>query len=359
MMVMRYLIPLLGTLALSSCATNIFSDSGSQVRSFGHYAVPKAIVKANFEITYPRSLLSGGDLSSETVSLKSESVEYISVPAYHLEAVYRPSIWSTDNISLHVDGNGFLEKVETESDEQSAALLLELFNVYKANTLRKSVSDLRPQSMLELNDNDLATEKFSVFIDPVLVSGEVSVKVIGGRFKFKMRGRNFEGTRYISQVGESMGDITRRAAAQCRGKICYPMRTSRLLEYQLGSAFEGAMVVSVPDYQNLAMIDFKRAFSVKSKVSASFSNGILSSLSTNKPSELSSVVTVPHEILKGIISLPTELIQLKVDLSGKQKEAVDAEASLIEAQIKLLEAVSNHSAAEQQSGIDKNAPNDG
>lgn len=53
---------------------------------------------------------------------------------------------------------------------------------------------------------------------------------------------------------------------------------------------------------------------------------------TNKPSEVLEVVRLPVKILKAVISIPTELIKLRIDYSTEQKNLEDVYAKQLQSE---------------------------
>ena len=73
-----------------------------------------------------------------------------------------------------------------------------------------------------------------------------------------------------------------------------------------------------------------------------------SDLTKTMDEDIEQLVTIPVEIAEKLVKLPTELIQLKIDTTNKQKAALDARKGLIESEKGFLDALR----AAKASGVD-------
>ncbi len=79
----------------------------------------------------------------------------------------------------------------------------------------------------------------------------------------------------------------------------------------------------------------KRNFS-NNEYDVSFSNGMLSRSKTVQPSEVLRVVNIIPNALKAMFAIPTELLQLKVDYSSREKELLELKKAMLEAQAEII-----------------------
>lgn len=70
-----------------------------------------------------------------------------------------------------------------------------------------------------------------------------------------------------------------------------------------------------------------------------FQDGMLTKWDVDRPSELYAAVQIPLNILKDIIALPTQLLQLKIDYSSKDTDLLKSEKNRVEAATALREAI--------------------
>lgn len=74
-----------------------------------------------------------------------------------------------------------------------------------------------------------------------------------------------------------------------------------------------------------------------------FQDGMLTKWDVDRPSELYAIIQIPLNILKDVIALPTQLIQLKLDYSSKDVELLKSEKAQVEAAAALKKALESSS----------------
>jgi len=82
--------------------------------------------------------------------------------------------------------------------------------------------------------------------------------------------------------------------------------------------------------------DTGRGFLVKKRIDMAVTDGVLTGLEVDKPSEVLQAVTLPVEIIKTIVSIPAELLTLKIKQTTDEGGLTKAEAEAIKAQIELI-----------------------
>jgi hypothetical protein len=87
---------------------------------------------------------------------------------------------------------------------------------------------------------------------------------------------------------------------------------------------------------------------VDQKTELKFEKGVLSSVEFDKPSEVLAVAEFPLEIVKSVVSLPTELIQLKFNYSSENKKLLESQKAEVDTLKALLE--SQEALIKKQSG---------
>lgn len=98
--------------------------------------------------------------------------------------------------------------------------------------------------------------------------------------------------------------------------------------------------VFLPNRSPVMSYDIRRAALVSKTTKLAFSNGSLVDVSVDKPSQVLAGVKVPLEIAKSVVALPTDLIQLKINIASSNN-------ALLAAQTAQLTALSNQLVAER------------
>lgn len=88
--------------------------------------------------------------------------------------------------------------------------------------------------------------------------------------------------------------------------------------------------------QRTFVVDTSRTMLVKKRVDLLVSDGVLTGVEVDKPSELLELVSLPVNILKAIAAIPGELLSVKVKNIEDEKKLTAAEVELLKAQIELL-----------------------
>jgi len=84
-------------------------------------------------------------------------------------------------------------------------------------------------------------------------------------------------------------------------------------------------IVLLPNKSPTYMFDLTRSAFVKKTYDVKFESGFLTSAKINKPSELLAGVSLPVDLIKGIASIPAEIIQLKFNYNSNQQALLEAE----------------------------------
>lgn len=99
-----------------------------------------------------------------------------------------------------------------------------------------------------------------------------------------------------------------------------------------------AVVASVPNRGTEVVVPVEGRSFTKATNGVSFKDGMLIKRKVEAPSEAFGVAQIPPRILKEIASLPTDLIQLKIDTTSKQTELLQAQKLQLDALKALVDA---------------------
>ncbi|MCG8506938.1 MAG: hypothetical protein MI755_20200 [Sphingomonadales bacterium] len=101
--------------------------------------------------------------------------------------------------------------------------------------------------------------------------------------------------------------------------------------YPRGMLPEKSVVAMLPNEGPIGYIPIKSSFLVKTVNDVTFKDGAVVSWERNRPSELLEFVRLPVEMAKAVVSVPAELIQLRVNLQNEQTNLIKAQQAQIEA----------------------------
>ena len=94
--------------------------------------------------------------------------------------------------------------------------------------------------------------------------------------------------------------------------------------------------VLAADPNRTFIVDTSRAMFVKKRVDLLVTDGVLTGIEVDKPSELLAIVSLPVDLLKAIVSIPAELLTIKVNNAESEKKLTAADVELLKLQIDLL-----------------------
>jgi hypothetical protein len=96
-----------------------------------------------------------------------------------------------------------------------------------------------------------------------------------------------------------------------------------------------ASVALLPQAGPIGFVPMNSSAFVKTTDDVQFVDGSLTSWSTDRPSEVLEVVRLPVKIATALVSVPAQLLSVKVDYSSKAKSLAEAQQAQIETQLKL------------------------
>ncbi|WP_339692140.1 hypothetical protein [uncultured Parasphingorhabdus sp.] len=115
---------------------------------------------------------------------------------------------------------------------------------------------------------------------------------------------------------------------QCVGGCNLSQRTP-------GVPVQGALV-ALPQAGPVSYIPLRSSAFVKTVDNIVFDKGMLTSWEANRPSEVLEIVRLPIRLLKAVISVPAEILQLRVNYSSQAESLSSGYAKQLEAQQKLI-----------------------
>ena len=314
--------------AISTVQT-VKNDNG-KVAGGPDYALPKGLV--------PLRLLRHKTKRNH-FGLRLDKVRYIGDDDFRYTLVYRPSVFSSDVVKItkrggfsDVDGAGLLEKVEFTSDEQSGQVLLKVVELAKEATKATFVPFGPVEYVDETDEDEFDTVLYDGPFDPLSsddlerINSVLNAHVRNGNISIEVRlhGRD-------KNLAKSVG------TDECRSSICFrrPIVADLILKHN-GREFRRINVV-LPDQSTIGGIDVVRAALVKEVTTIEFESGMLKSLSVTKPSEALAGLRIPIEVARAIVSIPGEILQLKIDTTKDSTALHNARLGELKAREQLIE----------------------
>lgn len=324
---------------------------------------------------------------TQGIAISVSQPQYSADPMGSYVLSYQPSASSVDRLNIQIGENGLLTKVESEADDKTSDILVELGKL-ALGTPESSVGatqTLQTLANIVIDPNDSAQlRNAEIFINGWLTARLPSI--FNRECDFAQHQSESASLPDKADERKKTIDELRRKAfvdtAACYVAYTYsapnislnfdyiPFTFSRTVSVApctvgfcsrkqnpatLSFLMDGTQFVSagfmIPNGSDPIPHRLDRTFFAKLDRSVTLTNGMIVNSSVSKGSELLTVAETPLKIVKGAVTTAAELVQLRINLTGKNKELADAQADLIEAEKKLKEAQENASELVAESAI--------
>lgn len=253
---------------------------------------------------------------------------------------YNPSLWFDDDVTLNTSG-GLLSTINATTTDRSG------------DALKKVVEIVAEAGKL-----------FTAFGDPPIRSGRLEYKMPTGPVSLSIQFDPFDNDSVkrlelrLAEVGLKVFAVQPNGRPlatvssdeiPCDNSFCYRTATQIIIGVQ-GEATElkgqgKLFLAQVPDPSVTYALDVTRTNCVTRTTGVTFQSGMLSSLSINKPSEVSGCLQIPLDVLKAIVAVPGELLKFETGSLNDQKALLEAQTAVLNAEAALAEAIAAQAAA--------------
>ncbi len=94
--------------------------------------------------------------------------------------------------------------------------------------------------------------------------------------------------------------------------------------------------MSLPDPTQTFVLPSQAGPFTKSVTTHAFKDGIPTEFTTSRPSEILAVANLPLDFARAIVSIPTEILKLKIDYNNQVQAQTDAQAKILQSRLDLL-----------------------
>lgn len=268
-------------------------------------------------------------------------------------------VMNDDDLKIQTSETGLLKSLSATSTDRTGDVLVEIAKA--AAQVAKLVAGFPPGAVPVVRaDGAPGCDEYKErhYVDP---SDRKSVAVIQARLAARADGPQLivEDLTTPCEVGEVIGTtkdeagkdvpvycgVNKERIAIAKDKHLDGLLHRRSAPFRValhsppGAAIEQtiAIVATVPDPRTDALMTIQSGNFVTRTYAADFTDGALTRLDQNEPSEVQGFATIPNRVLAEIVSIPTDLLQLKVDYSSKERSIVENQKALLEAQQKIQE----------------------
>ena len=264
------------------------------------------------------------------------------------------SAYSSNTLTVETDPIGFLKSVEVNAKDETAAVIGQLAELAKAGASASvALPSFFKASFIRFADVGIpavssdttggypevaftATLDFSRSQIDDVAAFESQLNAIAGRYTPPLR-FGLQVTRPdLSKIDSVSNDGSR--SRMCSVGVCY----RPLLPYGLAlvakhdankepTTLAPHSWILLPNDSPLLSIDLHRTAFVERKGKLTFTEGVLTKVEVTKPSEALAVATLPVTVLKTLVSIPGELLTLRINQTTSEKSLLDAQTALAKA----------------------------
>jgi hypothetical protein len=340
------------------CATSV--GCGSIVGSVGGklpasgglvYSLPKAVLDVKLTD-------SDGDLV-----LTIGEPEYIADERYTYLLQYRPNAFASDTAELTVDAKtNLLQTVNSTAEDKTGQIIVELA---KAAAKAAMLAQLAP----EKGGIVIFERKIDPADDNAVAALVRDMNAVAEGHATRMHNKNNcsntkqAGTNQASakqadtekadtcasyatlKQGPNISFIVRKPTpldvepADCSVGVCYRAPAPYGIEFVFNGQYAYGTIVNLPNDRPAIVLPFQRSAFVQRVNNADFENGMLKKTHIEKPSEALEVAKLPETVIDAIFTSISNLIQLKIGISDKEKLLAQSQTALLQAQKDLQNAL--------------------
>jgi hypothetical protein len=245
---------------------------------------------------------------------------------------YSASAFATDTLKAQVDPvTRLLQKIEMKADDQLDEIVVEVARsavaLLESGVVRQNFETL---VSMEIDPADKGSVKD--FKDAIDSAAKDKVS------KFDIMLVSTTTTPTTTTPTTTTPTTTTPTPSPCRVGLCYRAPVAYRIRYGFADGRTFEREVLLPNGGPIVAIALDRAPFVEKIHDITFTNGTPSEISIKKPSEALEVAKLPLEVVGAVFRTVGELIQLRIDTTGKEAALAEKEVALIEARQKLRDA---------------------
>ena len=270
----------------------------------------------------------------------------------------RSNVFTSDNVVASVDpATGFLSAIAVSSADETVPAVIKLVSGLKAEAADAVTSEVIFRGLL---DPDWDTDKVIAFNKRVSAAASAHVKRLALENTCKpdaaadpCKGINTltrDLATYSFEVEVEGAGVAARTPADCSAGFCYRINVPRSVTLR-GPGTSNSAVFGLPNRSPTFVMPLERWVFVKTTHDVKLEGGVFKSVTTDRPSSVLAVASAPLDLAKAVFSAVSEVVQLRIDLSGKEKALADAKVAEIESNAALEKALLDKGGGEAESAI--------
>lgn len=255
---------------------------------------------------------------------------------------------ATDQLQVTVGTNGLLNGINSTNNDRSGAILEKLAELAIETFKLAAGVPAPPLNALRTDSKPAYPKKFEVEFDPANDS-ERTAAIAGLKAATGLD---------LLVTPPSRSTVSKPGSLQSKNGFFYrPLLPWKFVVSNTKQTVTKTLLL--PNEAPAIRFDIRRTAFGTSTSNIGLTNGLLTGYHLDKPSEIEGFVDVPINIVKSVAGIPTNLLQLKINLSNQRNtynqslsnEVTSAQA-LLEAQRRLIEAQEKDDADDKPSDDD-------
>ena len=273
-------------------------------------------------------------------------------------ATFSHNVLRDDDGKLAVTADGLLTNSNVVATDRSGDIIVELAGAIGGFGGTGAPDRLKFTATSASPDCAVTAEKFIYQFDPVAYEA-TNAKLFRAGFPIQLNLQNMhqEGPTCLAPIPKETDEQRSARLAECASKVIGTAGQSGALFYRSAvpvtvileqclvkpdGTFDctkrrpvDAALVLIPQLGPISYIPMRSSAFVKSVDDVTFSNGSISSWNATRPSGALEIVRLPVRVLTALISVPAQILSLRVDLSDQDKALAISQEAQISAQQKL------------------------
>ena len=302
-------------------------------------ATIKQLEKVLSEVTVQRGVSASAELAAVTPD-----------PSHTYRLTYEHSGISHDDVEIRTSPSGLLKSISTTARDESIALVKEVVDVAGDAAVFVATGAIPltlPAKAQAVNGECANEENFSAtfLMNPILDGGLGSYTNVTNNlnelssikkdcFSVRVYDAMLNDAKPMDKVGRCVDSKKGTATSSC---IFY-RRLGTLFIHVTHKGLPqltDLILVQVPQAGPIGSIEVLRRAFVENVAEVTFTDGMLTRLKLNEPSQTKAVASAPFDLLREIFSIPAAIVDTRTSRVNSEANLLKARAALIEAQILL------------------------
>jgi len=261
------------------------------------------------------------------------------------------NVFSSDNITFSVDPKtGLLTAADVKSDDKTLPAVIELLKgAGRAEAADASVAEVIFRGLFDPGQD---TEGVTRFNEQLNTAGRQHVERLAHDAACASDARD-EGCVKLGKLRTLVAaapfavhvegaPVSREVTADCTVGLCYRLNLPHVVTLS-GPGTSNSAVFALPNHSRTFALPLERWAFVKTTHDVKFEDGVFKSVTTDRPSSALALAAAPVAAASAVLGAVAQVLQLKIDVSGKEKALADAKVAEINAKAALDKALLDRS----------------